>query len=121
MVERGRELQRLLLQAHLDLRVEREYGAVERLSGTGAGFDAARVWRGAGLRRGACATLLFGGSGLVGVEVLEVIAFRSRLCPTPGRAPPAPWCRRHRRCRPGTPMNHRALATPAALPVGHGM
>ncbi|MFI0409100.1 ISKra4 family transposase [Actinomadura sp. 3N508] len=38
LVERGRELQRLLLQAHLDLRAERERRAAERLRGTGAGI-----------------------------------------------------------------------------------
>ncbi|MFI0409096.1 ISKra4 family transposase [Actinomadura sp. 3N508] len=38
LVEQGRELQRLLLQAHLDLRAERERRAAERLRGTGGGI-----------------------------------------------------------------------------------
>ncbi|GAA2640752.1 ISKra4 family transposase [Actinomadura fulvescens] len=38
LVEQGRELQRLLLQAHLDLRAERERRAAERLRGAGAGI-----------------------------------------------------------------------------------
>ncbi|MEU5876337.1 hypothetical protein [Spirillospora sp. NPDC047279] len=38
LLERGRELQRLLLQAHLDLRAMRERQAAEHLRGTGAGI-----------------------------------------------------------------------------------
>lgn len=41
LAEQGRELQRLLLQAHLDLRAEREHRAAERFRGTGAGITGA--------------------------------------------------------------------------------
>ncbi|TDD72868.1 ISKra4 family transposase [Actinomadura rubrisoli] len=39
LAEQGRELLRLLLQAHLDLRADRERARAERLRGTGAGMS----------------------------------------------------------------------------------